>query len=133
MLYVIQKGYNGVKQMGSENVVYLRIPIQRIVDSLIPFVYTDGHSIDAFTRIYLPKDIGDLENQIDFKASRSRYWRDENDLDLKRRKEAEFLVRNDIPFELIQGFAVFNTACRDKLISMGINEKIMAITPNLYY
>ncbi len=41
------------------------------------------------------------------KAISSKYWKDENDLDLKRRKEAEFLVSGDLPVNAIEGFVVY--------------------------
>lgn len=70
---------------------------------------------------------------IDIKAINTKYWKDENDLDLKRRKEAEFLVKNDIPRSAILGFAIFNEAAKIKLIALGIEEKQIVVKPAYYF
>ena len=33
--------------------------------------------------------VSEIENQVDFKATNAKFWKDENDLDLKRRKSRE--------------------------------------------
>ncbi|MGB6267899.1 MAG: DUF4433 domain-containing protein, partial [Olleya sp.] len=78
MLYVIQKGYNGVKTIHPKEIIYCVSSIQKIIDANLDFVYTDGHATDGFTNYFLPKDVADIENQVDFKATNAKFWKDEN-------------------------------------------------------
>ena len=49
MLYVIQKGYNGVSITLPEDIVYCVSNVQKIVDSKIGYLFTDGHAKDGYT------------------------------------------------------------------------------------
>lgn len=60
-------------------------------------------------------------------------WDDEEDLDLKRRKEAELLLKNDLPVQYIKGFVVYNEEARQRLCSMGVDEKMVAVRPTFYF
>jgi len=92
MLYVIQKGFNGVTSILPENIVYCITSVQQIVNHNLDFVYTDGHAVEKFSTFFGLEDSNDIEKNIDISAIRSKYWKDDSDLDKKRRKEAEFLV-----------------------------------------
>ncbi len=120
ILYVIQNGYNGVEALHPEKIVYCVSSIQKIMDSNIGFVYTDGHATDGFTNFYFPKDIVDIEQQVDFEAVNKKFWKNENDLDLKRRKEAEFLLRENLDYNNILGFITYNDNARQEMIKLGI-------------
>lgn len=133
MLYVIQKGFNSVKATPVENIVYCISTVARIIDLNLEFVFTNGHAIDKFSSIYSQKDIEGIENIIDRKAIESKYWKDENDLDLKRRKEAEFLIADDIPTLAIAGYCVYNENAKGILVKFGIEEKQIAVRPHYYF
>lgn len=133
MLYVIQKGFNGVQVTQAQNIVYCLTSISRIINSELPFIFTDGHAVDAFSTIYSRNDISRLDEILDFAAIKDSYWKDPNDLDKKRRKEAEFLVESDIPFDAIGAFVVFNQAAKDSLIGLGINGENIFIRSQYYF
>lgn len=98
MLYVIQKGFNGVQATAPDDIVYLVTNLDSVIQSGINFAYTDGHATDGFTQFYNPDDVQNIGSQVDFEATKAVYWNEENDLDLKRRKEAELLLEGDLPF-----------------------------------
>lgn len=133
MLYVIQNGYNGVTALHPSKIIYCVTNVQTIVDNNFPFLYTDGHATDRFSSFYSLKDINDIESHVDFKATKAKFWNDENDLDLKRRKEAEFLILNDIPFNCLLGFGTYNDEARKSLTELGIEEKKVIVKSNLYF
>lgn len=133
MLYVIQKGYNGVEIQNGSNIIYCVSSIQKVLDSKIPFLYTDGHATNNFTKFYEPKDIANITEQLDFEAINATFWRKENDLDFKRRKEAEFLLENDLPLDCILGYAVLNDIAKNKLIGIGIDSNKVGIRKKYYY
>ncbi len=133
MLYVVQNGYNMVTTTPAQNIVYCITSVQMIIDLKLDFVFTDGHAVDCFSTQYLPDDVSELEDIIDWTAVKAKYWKDDNDLDLKRRKEAEFLVLGDIPLNGIVAYIVYNQNAKDSLVNFGVNDKIVYVMNNHYF
>ena len=99
----------------------------------LPFLFTDGHAMDALSRFYDLSRVKDIPHLLDFTAIRAAYWNDEQDLDLKRRKEAELLVEKDVPLEAILGYVVYNDAAKTKLEYMGISPDKIVVKPTYYF
>ncbi len=133
MLYVIQKGFNNVKSTSAEKIVYCVTSIEKIINHNLDFIFSDGHSIEKFTSFFDKLNVNDIDKLIDLKAIESKYWKDDNDLDKKRRKEAEFLVLNDIPKDAILGFVVYNEAAKQQIIDYGVEEKKAIIRETYYF
>lgn len=134
MLYVVQKGGNFVPHpTPAENIVYCVSSVQRIIDEKLTFFFSDGHATNGLSKFYSKAKVSDIKDLIDFEAANAKYWKDENDLDLKRRKEAEFLVKEDIPASCILGFACYNDQAKDNLLKMDILKKRIIIKPNFYF
>lgn len=131
MLYVIQKGYNEVQSVEAENIVYCISSIQNVIDASLEYLFTDGHATAVLTSFYDANDIQNIENIVDFQAVKSKYWNEY--LDQKRRKSAEFLVKGDLPFDKIIGFAVYDERAKRRLIEMGINVDMVHIRQKSYY
>lgn len=133
MLYVIQKGYNSVPIISPENVVYCISSVGDVLSHQLTFVFTDGHAVDALSSFFTPDAVTDIERIIDKKAIESKYWKDENDLDLKRRKEAELLLDGDLPIPAIRGYAVYNKNAQMRLLDFGVAETKVVVRPNYYF
>lgn len=133
MLYVIQNGFNMVAPTPAEKIVYCVSSVQKIIELGLDFVFTDGHAVDGFSSQYTAADIQNIERLIDKDAIAAKYWRDENDLDRKRRKEAEFLVLGDIPREAILGFITYSEAAKKILSNFGMNEALIHVQPAYYF
>lgn len=133
MLYVIQNGYNGVYTIPSEQIVYCVSSVQEILDLGLDFIFTDGHAVDSFSDQYTIHDIGNIDSILDFTAIKAKYWKSEIDLDLKRRKEAEFLISQDIPLSAILGYIVINDNAKNKLMEMGIPDTQIHISKTSYF
>lgn len=133
MLYVIQNGFNGVPSLSAEYIVYCVSSVDKIQAAGLDFVFTDGHAVDSFSTQYTTADLAQIDEILDMNAIRAKYWKDENDLDLKRRKEAEFLVLGDLPFEAILGFVVYNEAAKSRLLALGIAENQIHINHKAYF
>ena len=82
---------------------------------------------------YEQKDLPNIDEILDKKAINATYWRNDDDLDLKRRKEAEFLIETDIPTTAIIGFVVYNEEAKKRLLAMGIPEKKIYVKPDCYF
>ncbi len=133
MLYVVQKGFNLVTPTSAEDIVYCVSSIQKITELNLDYVFTDGHSVDGFSSQYYKSNINDIETIVDWNAVNAKYWRDDNDLDLKRRKEAEFLVLGDISINGILGYIVYNEIAKSKMIDYGISGDNIHIKSDFYF
>jgi len=133
MLFVIQNGFNGVNKTAPQNIIYCVTNIYQIKKHIIPFIFSNGHAVDELSEFFDEAHIENILDIIDQVAIDAKYWKDDHDLDLKRRKEAEFLIGIDLPISAILGYVVFDLEAKQKLINFGIEEKIIAIRPNYYF
>lgn len=133
MLYVIQKGFNGVVPTAPEEIVYCVSSVQKIIDLQLSYVFTDGHAIDSFSSQYTEADVQRLGTLIDWEAVNELDWKKDTDLDLKRRKQAEFLVLGDVPRESILGFIVYNDEAKDRLRSLEVPDNMIHISKKYYF
>jgi len=133
MLYVIQNGYNGVKAVSPNHIVYCVSSVQKIVENDFEFYFTDGHATDGFSTFYTKDDINSIDELVDFEATNAKFWKKQNDLDFKRRKEAEFLIKEDLPHNLIIGYIVNIEESKNELIELGIPENLIVVKPNYFF
>jgi len=133
MLYVIQNGYNNVPVTQANDIVYCISSVQQIIDHNLPFLFSNGHAVDGLSNFFEQKDLHNIDTILDQNAINATYWRQEGDLDLKRRKEAEFLVETDIPITAITGWLVYSEETRNRLLTMGISENKIHVKPNCYF
>ncbi len=133
MLYVIQKGFNGVPVTPAPDIVYCVTSVQNVIDTNQDFVYTNGHAVDLFSTQFGTQDVADMDNQVDFEAVKVRDWKSPTDLDLKRRMQAEFLLLGDLPFDSVLGFVVRNEAAKSQLMGYGIAEQQIRIRSKAYF
>jgi hypothetical protein len=133
MLYVVQNGFNMVAPTPAENIVYCVSSVQKIIDMQLDFVFTDGHAVDGFSSQYTAADIQKIDTILDKSAIKSKYWCDENDLDKKRKKEAEFLVLGDIAHEAILGYLTYNEKAKNSLINFGADTANVHIKSAFYF
>ena len=133
MLYVIQHGYNGVKRVEPEQIVYCVIRLDDIINADVDCIFTDGHALSSITNVYGKERLSEIDTLVKMEDVYSSQWISETDIDLKRRKEAELLVRGDLPAAFVKGFAVYNEAARLKLEEMGVAPERIVIKPDYYF
>ena len=133
MLYVIQHGYNGVTRVDPEQIVYCVIRLDDIINADIDCVFTDGHALSSITNVYGKVRLPEIDTIVKMEDVYSSQWISETDIDLKRRKEAELLVRGDLPAAFVKGFAVYNEAARLRLEEMGVAPERIVVKPDYYF
>ncbi|MEM7373905.1 MAG: DUF4433 domain-containing protein [Bacteroidota bacterium] len=105
MLYVIKHGFNFVKQTPQSDIIYLIAPFDQIKASNIEWCFTDGNARDFSSRYY------NQESEfahIDWEMVREQNWANtEEDMDRKRRKQAEFLVKTHVPATCLSHIIVY--------------------------
>lgn len=106
---------------GQEPVIYLVSSIARVDAAGRPWVFSDGHGLAALTSWY---DTPDCLGEVDWSLVGERYWADKpEDNDRQRRKQAEFLVWQHLPWSAIAGIAVMNEKMKARV------ESILATEP----
>ncbi len=134
MLYVMQNGGNFVKRATpAKDIVYLACSLIRIIDTTKDYYFSDGHGTDNYTTFYDSSKINDLATIIDWSAVKAAYWGGNENLNIKRKKQAEFLVSNDISPKFVIGFGCHDQKAAEELIAMGVVEEKVKIIPNAYY
>lgn len=134
MLFVVQNGGNFVhSSTPPEDIIYIAFSIQKTITSNPIYYFTDGHATDLMTSFYNNAKINDLPHIIDWNAIKASYWGGQENLNIKRKKQAEFLVHEDVSYDNIIGYVCYNDQSKKKLIDLGIKENIVKVIPNAYY
>jgi hypothetical protein len=134
MLLTISSGNVQGYTEGQPPLVYLVSNAQAVAAAGLPFAFTDGHAIMAFTEFF--SDLARLD-RIDWEVIRGKWWNDTPEYpDRKRRRQAEFLVYQQFPASLITEIAVFDAGIEAKVLeilrSSGLKVPVQ-IKPDWYY
>lgn len=133
MLYVIQYGYNMVQKIAPEKIVYCIIKLEDLLNSDIDCVFTDGHAMSNLTQYYCKDQLPYIDSIVKRDDVYSKYWNSADDRDLKRRKEAELLVKDDLPVQFVRGYVVYNEEANQALLDMGIPCMQIVVKPEFYF
>ena len=133
MLYVIQKGYNGVTRYHPSELVYCIVWLSDIRSQDIDCVFTDGHAFSAITKYYSKEDLNRIDEIVNREDVYAQFWNVEDDLDLKRRKEAELLIKTELPAKYIKGFVVYDEKARQQLLDYGVDVSKIVIKESFYF
>lgn len=88
------------------SIIYFVAKINNIVEYSQDYFFTNGHAVEALTNFY--HDIADLD-KIDWELVDSWSWHDtRDDIDRKRRKQAEFLLKSFAPLSLFDKIVVYD-------------------------
>lgn len=102
-------GYNE----GQAPLIYLETSVQALAAANISFAFSDGHGLATFSQ--WSDDLSDL-NKVDWNVVSARYWADRpEDNDRQRRKQAEFLAWQHVPWGLVNGIGVLNLAVKNEI------------------
>lgn len=136
MLFKLKTGQVAGYDEGQEPLVYLMTTAQRVANSGTRFVFTDGHGLATFTQWF--DDLAFLD-RVDWTMVGQRYWSDRpEDNDRKRRKQAEFLVWQQLDWGLIGEIGVLNPAIKARVEATLANfahrhQPPVVVRPGWYY
>jgi hypothetical protein len=134
MLYAINGGWVEGYKGGQTPVLHLVSSAEAVAAAGLPFCFTDGHAEMDISDFY-----GDLANlkEIDWEIMTATYWRDTNeDNDRKRRRQAEFLVHNALPWQLITEVGVISSkvaAAVTTVLATVAHKPTVAVHRDWYY
>jgi hypothetical protein len=107
MLLNIKTGFRGVTKRPQHEIVFVVCKLKDVLAHCKQFVYTDGHAKDRLTDFY--NDIGIINDVIRWDMVSLQYWAPtEEHYDSQRCKQAEFLVKKEVPVTCIEGILVKN-------------------------
>jgi len=110
MLYAISRNTVDGYEQRQELVIYLVSKIEAVTAAGLSFVFTDGHAAMDLTDFY--DDLANLD-QIDWPLLDARYWFDNDDFpDRARPRQAEFLIHQCAPWEIMAGIGVQTDAMK---------------------
>jgi hypothetical protein len=134
MLYAIHKKFTRY-QGGQEAILHFVTMAEAIAEVDLAFAFTDGHAVMAYAGFY--EDLTELERVIDWQVMKSRYWADtDDDPNRKCKRQAEFLVYDAFPWDLIQEIGVVNQSVQVQVrqILQRVNDFTpVNVYPNWYY
>ena len=134
MLYNIQKGFNNVTKRNPEDIIYLITNFDTVKENKSEFVFTDGHTYHSLSQFF-NQEIDFKE--VDWKTVNLVKWNDtEDDPDRKRKKQAEFLIHNEVPISMISAIVVFNENAKTNILTKIAENNIecnVIVKPSLYY
>ncbi len=112
MLNRIRTGHN-VAHVEQEKIIYLATTAQDIAASGLGFAFSDRHSL---ARVAAWRDnLADL-NIVDFAIAYATYWNNTlAEPDRQEKKQAEFLVHQTMPWNLIQFIGVYDQAAETEV------------------
>lgn len=132
MLFVISRGGVEGYDEGQRPVIYLQTTAESVKQAGLRWVFTEGHADMQFTDFF--DDLKDL-TKVDWNLMQAKYWNDTNDdPDRKRRRQAEFLVYNFFPWELISYIGVYDLSTADTVGEIiGGNIPTVEVRQGWYY
>lgn len=134
MLLPYKSGRVTGKAENQDEIVYLVSSTETVAEIGLPFAFTDGHPIKEPRAFY-----GDLQrlDQVDFSIMYSKYWNDTDQFpDRKRRRQAEFLVWNHLPWTAVTSVAVRTSVMAtwiQSAIAVSSHKPVCEIRPEWYY
>ncbi|MBK7632904.1 MAG: DUF4433 domain-containing protein [Saprospiraceae bacterium] len=135
MLLNIKTGFRGIMQRHQNEIVYIVCCINTIVEQCPDWCFTDGHAKNTFSEFF-----NDLEHlsAVDWDMVSERHWSNtEDDFDRMRRKQAEFLVKHQVPINCINSIVVLNEARKtfveEITTRLGLEIPVWVNTNNRFY
>ncbi len=134
MLYEIQKGFNGVTKRNPQEIIYLVTTFAKISKNESQYVFSDGHGYHSMSQFFNDED--SLE-KVDWDAVNLVHWNDtEDDPDRKRRKQAEFLVFNELPLVALVTVGVYDETVKNEILVKFAEHDLtcnVIVQPKWYY
>lgn len=114
MLYTIERRNTPGYQEGQRRIIHLVSSIETVQAARPPvtWLFTDGHADMQYSNFF--SSVDDLD-KVDWPLMTARFWNDTSaDGDRKRRRQAEFLVHQFFPWNLVETVGVIDQNLADE-------------------
>lgn len=109
MLYALRNGHADYEG-GQDQILHLVSSVDSVVRTGRPYVFTDIHADLDYAQHF--DDLNKLEESVDWAVMNERYW---SDPEVKKRRQAEFLVWEFFPWEAVLGIATKTQVVADEV------------------
>lgn len=120
---------------GQRPLLYLVTSVAAITRAGLLFTYTDGHPLAALSDTF--DDADRIAERVDLPLMRERYWKDtEDDPDRERRRQAELLVFDRVPWEVIEEIGVLDVKIKARvegILAGSAHVPPVTVRPDWYY
>jgi ssDNA thymidine ADP-ribosyltransferase, DarT len=121
MLFTIHKGNVEQYKGGQTPILHLVSSSSAVRNAQLPFTFTEGHAEMGYSDFF--SDLDDLD-KIDWGVMRAVYWNDtDEDGDRKRKRQAEFLIHQFFPWNLIERIGVVDNDTRQAVEAILANRE----------
>lgn len=135
MLYTLYRGNVPGYEDGQSSIIHLVSSVEKVHQSDRPFTFTDGHAIMNYSDFY--DDINLLDQVIDWEVMEAKYWNDTDDDPNRRcKRQAEFLIHEFVPWDLIIGIGVINQTIQQevwKILQTADQDSPVRVRSTWYY
>ncbi len=135
MLYAIHTGAVEGYQGDQAAVLHLVSSVKTASTTGQAWCFTDGHAELGITEF--SDDLDRMDEFVDAEIMQGQYWNDTPDQpDRKRRRQAEFLVREGFPWKLIHEIGVYDAVVAakvGKLIAHEAHKPRVVVQSEWYY
>jgi hypothetical protein len=129
MMYTISRGNVPQYQDGLEPLVYLVTTVEAVVAAGLPFVFSDGNCGSYITDY--SDDLGRIDELVDWEVMNSKWWFNTPEYpDRMRRRMAEFLVHERVPWDLFKAVVAMTQGTADVVtdtamrVGLGTNVRV---------
>jgi hypothetical protein len=134
MLLTYKDGNVTGTRENQDEIIYFATTVEHIVDRQLKYVFTDGHPVKEPKAFF--NDVANLD-QVDLRLMTQRDWYDtDSDNDRMRRRQAEFLVFQQVPWDDIRAIGV-RTAAAQSWVQQSMSRLTYQprcyIRPSWYY
>lgn len=136
MLFQLKTGRVPGYSEGQRPLIHLVVHAQDVASHQLGFVFTDGHALANYTDFYERMDQLD---EVDWSAVNLQYWTPTvDDPDRQTKKQAEFLVHREVPWDLVREIAVLDEPAADAVRAIFVSypaelHKPIAVRREWYY
>jgi ssDNA thymidine ADP-ribosyltransferase, DarT len=134
MLHAVHRGNVSSYAHGQESIIYLVSQAQSIQQASCRFVFTDGHGTMRLTQFF--DRLNDLD-KVDWDVMKLKFWNNvDEDMDRSRRRQAEFLVHQSFPWNLVTHIGVINSEVKiqvEQILQDSTHRPTVAIRRDWYY
>lgn len=120
---------------GQRPLLYLVTSVATVAGAGLRFTYTDGHPLAALSDTF--DDADQIDARVDLALMRERYWKDtEDDPDRERRRQAELLVHERVPWTAVEEIGVMDAAVKtrvEEILSGSAHLPPVTVRPGWYY
>src|SRR5260370_1042643 len=105
--------YSRLCRRGQSEIIFLVSAAEDVAARELPFMFTDGHAIISYVNHY--NRLEDLP-KLHWNVIKAPYWN--NFVDGRCRRQAEFLVKDRFPLELVQEIGVRDEEMRERVADL---------------